>query len=62
LLVITGAFDRAWDDLRRELEGDDTDAARLRLAGIMISLAKQGILDGKKLHDMAVALMTRPLN
>lgn len=62
LLVITGAFDRAWEELRANFASDDADAARVRLAGIIISLAKQGISDRKKLHGMAVALMTRPLN
>lgn len=42
--------------------GGDAEAARLRLAGIIISLAKQGITDGKKLHDMAVALINHPLH
>lgn len=62
LLVITTAFDQAWDELQGRLAEGDAEAGRLRLAGIIISLAKQGISDGKKLHDMAVALMRRPWN
>ena len=63
LLVITRAFDHAWDAVRASYHDESsTEAARLRLAGIIISLAKQGISDGGTLHEMAVGLMTRPLN
>ena len=62
LLVITRAFDQAWDELRARFASDDADAARLRLAGIIISLAKQEISDGGTLQEMAVGLMRRPLN
>ena len=35
---------------------------RCRCGPRIISLAKQGISDGKKLHGIAVTLMQRPLN
>ncbi len=62
LLVITRAFDQGWEELRARFASDDAHAARLRLAGIIISLAKQGISDGGTLQEMAEGLMTRPLN
>lgn len=63
LLVITEAFDRAWDVVRARYQDESSaETARLRLAGIIISLAKQNISDGRTLQEMAVGLMTRPLN
>ena len=63
LVVITRAFDQAWDAVRAGYHEDSsTEAARLRLAGILIALTKQRISDGQTLQEMAVGLMTRPLN
>ncbi|KAB2937861.1 MAG: hypothetical protein K8F92_10510 [Hyphomicrobium sp.] len=62
LLVVTTAFDQAWEELRTNIGSDDIEAARLRLAGIIISLAKQGVSDGETLRNMALSLKQRPLN
>lgn len=62
LHAVTAAFDQAWEGLRTGYTEAGAEAARVRLAGIIIALAKQGILDGSKLHDMAVPLMTRPVH
>ncbi len=60
--VAVPAFDQAWEELRTGYAEADAEAPRVRLAGIIIALVKQGILDRNKLHEMAVALMTRPLH
>jgi hypothetical protein len=59
LKAIGTAFDDAWSRLAPSVSGRATaiEAARLKLAEILLSLAKHGNFDPKSLADTAVQLM-----
>ena len=61
LLEITTAFDQAWSAVCTKYPHEvDREAARLRLATIVLDLVKQGMQDDLKVR--ALDMMARPLN
>lgn len=61
LKVLFDAFDQAWDAVAAGA-GDDPgyiEAARLRLANIVLSLARDGDFNAARLKDTAVRLFSR---
>ena len=59
LKAIGQAFDHAWAQVEPQVSGrpEAIEAARLKLAEIVLSLAKSGVQDPQQLKDRAVALM-----
>jgi hypothetical protein len=59
LVVIKKAFDEAWQAIAPQVSQRPAaiDAARLKLASIVLSVAKRGIVDPKRLTDEALKLM-----
>ena len=59
LKFIRKAFDDAWEQIAPQVSQrpDAIEAGRLKLASIVLSLAKRGTLDPKALTDEAVKLM-----
>jgi len=59
LKAIGKAFDDAWEQVAPtvSVRAGATEAARLKLAQIVLSLAKNGTLDSQQLADAAVQLM-----
>jgi len=59
LVAIKKAFDEAWEAIAPQVSQrpEAIDAARLKLASIVLSVAKRGILDPKRLTDEALKLM-----
>jgi hypothetical protein len=59
LVAIKKAFDEAWQAIAPQVSQrpEAMDAARLKLASIVLSVAKRGILDPKRLTDEALKLM-----
>ena len=53
------AFDDAWEQTAPQISARPAaiDAARFRLAQLVLSLAKKGILEREKLKDEALRLM-----
>ncbi len=63
LLVVTGAFEKAWAELQSGyVSGIDREAARLRLANYIIDLAQRGVVGEESLIEIAVEAMARPLH
>ena len=62
LKTITKAFDDAWDQIAPNVSSraEAVEAGRLRLASIVLSVAKRGILESKLLTDEALRLMSFP--
>ena len=54
------AFDDAWDVLAPEVSGrpEAIEAARMRLANIILGLASNGTIDPEQLARMAVGIMS----
>ena len=62
LLAVTAAFEAAWASVQGDYaDGAARDGARLRLATIVIDLARQGI-GADELQAIAVEVMGKPLN
>jgi hypothetical protein len=59
LKVLGKAFDDAWGQIAPHVSGKPSgvEAARLKLAQIVMSLAKDGLLDAQQLTDAAVEAM-----
>ena len=59
LKVLCKAFDAAWDQLapNRGKDPDAVEAARMRLANIILGLSNKGMLDHDQLTNAALALM-----
>ena len=59
LKAIRKAFDDAWERIAPDVSSraDALEASRLRLASIVLSIAKRGILEPKQLTDEALRLM-----
>jgi hypothetical protein len=59
LKIIGKAFDDAWEQVAPEVSSrpEAIEAARLKLAEIVISLTKNGTKDPQQLTDSAVSLM-----
>ena len=59
LKAIRTAFDDAWEAIAPQISQrpDAIEAARLKLATIVLSIAKRGIVEPKKLTDEALKLM-----
>ena len=57
--VLCKAFDAAWDQLapNRSKDPDAVEAARTRLANMVLGLANKGVLDYDQLTNAALALM-----
>ena len=63
LVTVTSAFEKAWAALQAGYENDAVrETARLRLANIIIDLARQGILGEEHLIELAIEAMGRPLH
>ena len=59
LLVITSVFDQAWSAVGTKYPNEDKrEAARLKLATIVLDLVQQGMRDDLK--ERAIAMMARP--
>jgi hypothetical protein len=60
LKALSSAFDDAWEAVAPTVGGGSTavEAARLQLANIVLSLARNGNLDAPRLADAAVRLMS----
>jgi hypothetical protein len=59
LKIVYAAFDNAWDEIASQVSSrpDAIEAARLRLAEIVLSLARNGSRDAEALRDAAVNAM-----
>jgi hypothetical protein len=59
LKAIRKAFDDAWEQIAPQISKrpDATEAARLKLATLVLSVAKRGTLEPKQLTDEALRLM-----
>ena len=59
LKVLCKAFDAAWDQLAPNVSKrpDAVEAARMRLANIILGLANKGIFDHDQLTNAALVLM-----
>jgi hypothetical protein len=63
LAIITTAFEDAWRELGADYLGEEARAsARMRLAVIVLDLAKDGIPDARHLTALATQAMGKPLN
>ena len=62
LNAIKKAFDDAWEQIAPNVSSraEAVEAGRLRLATIILSVAKRGILEPKQLTDEALRLMSYP--
>lgn len=62
LNAIKKAFDDAWNQIAPYVSSraEAVEAGRLRLASIVLSVAKRGILEPKQLTDEALRLMSFP--
>jgi hypothetical protein len=56
------AFEDAWAQIAPQISAraGAIDAARYKLAQLVLSLAKRGILDREKIKDEALRLMQKP--
>lgn len=62
LVAVTAAFEDAWQSIQHAYRDDDgREAARLRLATIVIDLARHGA-SSEHLAAMALEIMARPYN
>lgn len=54
------AFDDAWDQIAPSVSGRPSaiEAARLKLANVVLSLAKNGALDAERLTEEALKIMS----
>ena len=59
LKIISKAFDDAWEQIAPTVSGRPlaVEAARLRLANVILGLAKNGCLDGERLREEAVKIV-----
>src|SRR5438045_781970 len=58
--VVIDALEGAWLDLAWRYQGEASrEAARLKLARLLLTLAHRGILDGEQLLDAAIDEMNR---
>lgn len=59
LKAIKTAFDDAWEQIAPNVSSraEAIEAGRLKLARVVLSVAKRGVLDPKKLTDEALKLM-----
>ena len=59
LKILGQAFDSAWAQIAPHVSGKPTgvEAARLKLAQIVLNLAKNGVMDAQRLTDAAVEAM-----
>ena len=59
LKVITSAFDDAWEQIAPTLSTSATavEVARLKLANIVLNLAKNGTQDSERLTEAALKIM-----
>jgi len=57
--ILCKAFDEAWKVLAREIGSDKTavEAARFRLANLILGFAKDGIGDGEQIKRDAIQIM-----
>lgn len=62
LLVVTYAFEQAWEALEDSYSDEGREAARLRLASIIIDLARNGERDGDNLMLMAIDATRKPFH
>ena len=62
LKAIKKAFDDAWTQIAPQISQrtDAIEASRLKLASIVLSVAKRGTLDSKQLAEEAVKLVFTP--
>ncbi len=62
LNAIKKAFDDAWEQIGPNVSSraEAVEAGRLRLANIVLSVAKRGILEPRHLTDEALRLMSYP--
>jgi hypothetical protein len=62
LKAIRKAFDDAWEQIAPQISQrpDAIEASRLKLASIVLSVAKRGTLDSKQLAEDAMKLMFTP--
>ena len=62
LNAIKKAFDDAWERSAPNVSSraEAVEAGRLRLASIVLSVAKRGILDPKQLTDRSLRLLSYP--
>jgi hypothetical protein len=57
LMRLYSAFDSAWQQVKLHVNADATEAARLKLAEIILDLASKGERSPEVLTDAAVKLM-----
>jgi hypothetical protein len=64
LKAIRKGFDVAWAQIAPQISQrpEAIEAGRLKLASIVLSVAKRGALDPKQLSDEAIKLMVTPPN
>ena len=63
LVIVAGSFEEAWRLVEGSFLGDaNREAGRLRLANVVMELARQGVVGREKLIEMAVEAMHRPLH
>jgi hypothetical protein len=64
LKAIRKAFDDAWAQIAPQISQrpEAIEAGRLKLASIVLSVAKRGALNPKHLSDEAIKLMVTPPN
>ena len=64
LKAIRKGFDDAWAQIAPQISQrpEAIEAGRLKLASIVLSVAKRGGLDPKQLSDEAIKLMVTPPN
>ena len=60
LKAIKKAFDKAWDQISPQISKrpDAIEASRMKLATVVLSIAKRGLLDPQQLTDEALRLMS----
>ena len=59
LKIVTAAFDVAWEKIAPTVSSRDTaiEAARLKLADVILGIASNGITDAKEMADAALERM-----
>lgn len=55
--TIGAVFDDIWESVKGNYSPEDWEAARQRIATLMLSLANDGIVDGERLKIAALALL-----
>lgn len=60
LKVLFEAFDGAWDAVAPNYSPDATEAGRIKLANVILGLAKGRKLDAATLKAVAIQIMGRP--